>query len=234
MGSNICFIVPAFNECESIENVIDSIRLSYPNSVICIINDNSGDNTANLARKKGAVVINLINNLGIGGAVQTGLIYAKNNNFDLAVQFDGDGQHIATEVHKIISPIIMGESNYCIGSRWKNKTEYKSSFMRRVGIYILSNLVSRKTKHCFTDVTSGFRAFDNKTINLLAGNYPKDYPEVTAILIAAMHDLKMKEVSVDMQNRIYGKSSIKTLSALYYMSLEIFTILFYPKRKDYQ
>jgi len=231
MSIKICFIIPAFNESGSIANVIDSLQHEYSNSKICVIDDQSEDQTASIARTKGAIVISLKNNLGIGGAVQTGLLFAKNSDCDIAVQFDGDGQHIASEVDKIISPLISGEANYCIGSRWRNKTDYKSSIMRRMGIYILSNLVSSKTKLKFTDVTSGFRAFDKNTIKLFANQYSKDYPEVTAILMASSHNLKILEVSVDMQNRAHGKSSINFIAALYYMSLEVFTIIFYPTKR---
>ncbi|WP_307167973.1 glycosyltransferase family 2 protein [Carboxydocella sp. ULO1] len=210
-------IIPAYNEEKSIGIVVKKILKIYPEFTILVIDDGSNDNTADIAFQAGAKVIRLPQNLGIGGAVQTGYLYALYNKYEIAIQIDADGQHKPEELHKILKPIVEKEADLVIGSRYVKKTQYKSTFSRRVGMIILSALVSLITKQVFKDTTSGFRAANRKVIKLFAKEYSTDYPEVDSLVVAKMYGLNIKEVSVEMEQRIAGSSSITPLRSVYYM-----------------
>ena len=158
-----------------------------------------------------------INNLGIGGAVQTGYMYAFQNNYDIAIQFDGDGQHDAKYISDLIDAISKG-NDMVIGSRFIEKTEgFKSSFMRRQGIQVLSTLIKICTGKKITDPTSGFRAANRKVIEYFMREYPVDYPEPDTIVKLLKKGYKVKEIPVLMKERKNGKSSITPLKSIYYM-----------------
>jgi len=223
---SMCVIIPAFNEELAIEKVIASIKEEFPVATVLVIDDNSSDRTSFIANAAGAEVINLTNNLGIGGAVQTGLLYSRSKQFELTIQVDGDGQHIANEIQKLINPIIQGEADYVIGSRWLVDTNHKSKLARRLGIRILSSAVSMKINNHLTDVTSGFRAMNKEAIEILSVTYSKDFPEVGALINVFKSGLSIKEVSTYMNQRTTGKSSISGFKSIYYMVIEIVTIIF--------
>jgi len=137
------------------------------------------------AKEKIAKIISLPCNLGIGGAVQTGFKYASENNFDIAIQFDGDGQHIAAEIEKLTQPIVKNEADAIIGSRFlqKNQQGFRSTFMRRIGIKIFEIICRIFIWQRITDCTSGFRAYNKKAIEMLANNYPTDFPEPETVIL---------------------------------------------------
>ena len=228
-SKKICVIIPAFNEQDSILEVVRSLKSEHPDFTIVVINDCSTDKTENVAKSSGAEVISLTNNLGIGGAVQTGMLYAMKEKFDIAVQFDGDGQHLAHEIQKIIEPLVYGRADLVIGSRWLDGNRFESNKSRRIGSLILCRLVSWKSQIKFTDVTSGFRAFNKDSINLFSASYPKDFAEITAILSAHENRLRVVEVPVEMKKRMHGTSSIHLFASIYYMIMEIFIIIFFGK-----
>lgn len=213
----ILIIIPAYNEQDNIENVLKDINNGLYNADILVINDCSRDNTKSILKKSGISHINLPINLGIGGAVQTGYIYALENDYDIAVQMDGDGQHDSQYLETVLKPIIEGEANIVIGSRFINKEGFQSSFARRTGISILSFLIAICCAKKIKDVTSGFRAVDKEFISIFANDYPQDYPEPEAIVSALMHGGKIKEVPVVMRERIAGTSSINFVKSIYYM-----------------
>jgi len=208
-------VVPAYNEGKSIKNVVASLR-NYDVDVV-VINDGSTDNTEQMAKESGATVINLPQNLGIGGAVQTGYLYALYNDYDAVVQIDGDGQHNAEDLPKLLNMLENKEADMVIGSRFVEKTAYKPSLCRKIGISYFAKVVSALTKQRVTDTTSGYRAVNRKIIELFAHYYPSDYPEVETIVYAANCGAKIKEISVNMNPRKEGKSSITPLKSLYYM-----------------
>ncbi len=222
----IIVIVPAFNEEKNIVDVINSIINENPSWDILVINDGSKDDTGINARMTNkALVIDLPCNLGIGGAVQTGFKYARNNNYDIALQFDGDGQHMAYEINSILKPIIANEADMVIGSRFLQKSSgWRSSFSRRIGIKIFEIINSIIIKQKITDNTSGFRAFNKKTISLLSDYYPVDYPEPEAVIIVGRSGFIIQEVFVEMQSRQQGKSTISGLGSIYYMIKVIIAI----------
>jgi glycosyltransferase involved in cell wall biosynthesis len=224
----VLIIVPAFNEAIIIKSVLESIIKENPEWDILVINDGSSDETGEIASElKTVKVINLPCNLGIGGAVETGFKYALIHNYDLAVQFDGDGQHKASEIKKIIEPLIADEADVVIGSRFLLKSSnWKPKFSRRLGIKIFSLVNSILIGQKITDNTSGFRAYNKRAIEFLArDNYPTDYPEPEAIILLGRNGFKIMEVFVEMQERTEGKSSISGLKQLYYMFKVLLSIL---------
>jgi glycosyltransferase involved in cell wall biosynthesis len=210
-------IIPAFNEEKNIENVIYSIKRSGVNIDIVVINDGSVDRTSEISKLTGAYVIDLPINLGIGGAVQTGYIYAYKNNYDVAIQVDGDGQHDGKDLLELISVVENSQADIAIGSRFVKNSNYKSSFSRNIGIRFFSKLVSTIIKQPITDPTSGYRCINQKTLELFSIYYPSDYPEVETIVYAARQGLRIKEVPVNMNQRSHGKSSISLMNGFYYM-----------------
>jgi len=215
----ILAIVPAFNEEENIEGVIEAIRGSNPLIDILVVNDGSDDRTGEVARSSEvARVVTLPCNLGIGGAVQTGFRFAKQENYDLAFQFDGDGQHLASEIEKILAPVRDNRADIVIGSRFcENNGGYRSTLFRRLGIKVFEIVNSFLIGQRVTDNTSGFRAYNRKAIEFLARNYPMDYPEPEAVLILGKNGFRIVEVSVHMGGRAGGRSSISGIGSLYYM-----------------
>lgn len=210
-------IIPAYNEAGNIEKVVNNIRDNYPQYDYVIVNDGSKDETEEICIRNNYNLLSLPLNLGIGGAVQTGYRYAFKNDYDIAIQIDGDGQHDIAYVEKLIEPIINGEADIAIGSRFIDKEGFQSTSTRRAGILFLSTLIQCLCFVKVKDVTSGFRAVNKKFINVYAENYPNDYPEPEAIVAAVMHRGKIKEVPVIMKERISGNSSINLKRSVYYM-----------------
>lgn len=207
-------IIPAYNEAENIEKVVDNIVQNYPEYDYIIVNDGSKDNTEKICLKNGYRVLNLPINLGIGGAVQTGYCYARDNDYDVAVQIDGDGQHDVGYLEEMIKLIENGQADVVIGSRFVEKEGFQSSKIRRIGIKFLSGLAKILTGVRVRDITSGYRAVNRMFINIFAEDYPSDYPEPEAMVIAAVYGGKIREYPVVMRERENGESSI-TLKNLY-------------------
>ena len=210
-------IVPAFNEEESIAGVIGEIRGFDPELEIVVVDDGSRDRTTVVAEECGAHVVRLPFNLGIGGAVQTGFRYAFENGFRLAVRVDGDGQHDPSQLGVLLEPVLAGETDIAVGSRFSGLGGYRSSRPRRAGITILAKVVSALVRRRVTDPTSGFQVLNRRAIALFAADYPHDIPEVEAVLMVHKHRLRMIEVPVEMRERAGGRSSIGALFAVYYM-----------------
>ncbi len=233
-------IVPAYNEEATVAQVIREIRSSNEDFDVLVVDDGSADRTGEEALAEGARVVRLPYNLGIGGAVQTGLQYAHEHGFDVAVQVDGDAQHDPAEIPKILAPIIEGNADLVVGSRFLGEGEYEPPVARLFGIRLLARLVSVLVRQRVTDTTSGFRASNRRAISLFAADYPHDYPEVEAMVLVFRHRLKLVEVPVHMRLRGAGESSITFRRSAYYMVkvlLALFVGLFrrYPTpQEDHQ
>lgn len=217
----VLMIIPAYNEEGSILNTVNSIKnLKKEKEYVIdyvVINDGSTDNTLKILKDNNLNYISLVRNLGIGGAVQTGYKYAYYKGYDIAIQFDGDGQHDANYIHDLIKEIDKGY-NFVIGSRFiSNLSDFKSTGSRRFGIKILSGLIKIFTGKKIYDVTSGFRAGDKKIIKEFASSYPLEYPEPETLAMLSKKGYKINEIPVKMLERKYGKSSINLTKSFYYM-----------------
>ena len=227
----VLLIIPAYNEEENILNTYNSIleynKKNNPNYDVLVINDGSTDNTEKILDDNRIPHIELIHNLGIGGAVQTGYKFAYNNCYDIAVQFDGDGQHDINYVKDIIKPIIENKCDMCIGSRFisRNTKGFKSTPARRMGINIISFNIKLKTKKKIYDTTSGFRAINKNIIKLFADYYSTEYPEPISTVRVINHGYKVLEVTVVMRERKGGTSSISSWKKAYYMINVILSII---------
>jgi glycosyltransferase involved in cell wall biosynthesis len=220
----ILVIVPAYNEEESLPGVIQDLRENMPSADVLVVNDGSRDGTSGIARGCGVTVLDLPFNLGIGGAMQTGFRYAERNAYDIAVQFDGDGQHVAGEIPKLIEPLATGKTDLVIGSRFLNPGGYKAPVFRKLGIGIFTIVLSRLLGKTMTDCTSGFRAANRRVIEFFGRMYPDDYPEVESLVLLHKINLRMSEVPVDMRERTGGRSSITPVRSIYYMTKVLMAI----------
>ena len=225
-------IVPAHNEEGAVGDTVRAIHELAPDFDVLVLDDGSTDATAERARAAGAAVLPLPFNVGIGGAMQSGYIYARENGYEEAVQVDGDGQHDPRHMHELLARL-RGEPavNMVTGSRFLDPSGegYRSSAARRVGIRVFARVVSRITGQRVTDPTSGFRMTDRRGIELFARDYPHDYPEVEAILLMHAHRLRSCEIPVEMRPRLTGSSAISSTQSVYYMVkvlLAVFVSLF--------
>ena len=235
MTDRLVAVVPAWNEAGAIGGVVDEIRGFDPHIDVVVVDDASTDDTVDVARAHGAKVLALPFNVGIGGAVQTGFRYARDEGYEVAVRLDGDGQHAAEELGKLLAPIRAGEADLVIGSRFVDPAgTYRPPFARRMGIRVFARLVSLLGGQKVTDTTSGFSALDRAAIELFAIEYPHDYPEVESTLVALKSGLRLVQVQVDMRERQAGTSSITFVRSLYYivkvmLALLVASLRRYPK-----
>lgn len=233
----VLLIIPAYNEEKNIltvyKNICDYNKKAKTKLDVVFINDGSVDATEKILCENNINHIRLIQNLGIGGAVQTGYKYALYNDYDIAIQFDGDGQHNVNYVEALIKPILEENVDMTIGSRFidSSSSEFKSSFLRRVGIKLISSCIHFKTRVRIYDTTSGFRASNKNAIAMFAIHYPLEYPEPISSVDVILSGMKIKEVPVSMNERLAGKSSINSWKNVYYMVNVVLSILLRKKGK---
>lgn len=220
----VLFVVPAYNEAASLPSVIGDLRMYYSEADIVIVNDGSVDDTAAVALYLGVHLLDLPFNLGIGGAVQAGLLFAERYGYDIAVQFDGDGQHCANQASLLLDPLIKGEADTVIGSRFLGSMGYNVPLGRRLGISILRSVSSLVVGQTITDPTSGFRAYNRIALTYLAHEYPHDYPEPETVVSLCRRGFRLCEVPVQMRQRQGGRSSITPFRSLYYMAKVLLAI----------
>jgi hypothetical protein len=213
----VLVIIPAFNEEGSVGKVVEEVKTHLPQIDALVVNDGSTDLTSEIAKAKGAIVLDLPFNLGIGGAMQAGYKYAYEKDYDIAIQVDGDGQHDPREIPKLLRALEEAKVDVVTGSRFIGDSDYKASMMRRLGSLILSKAISMVVGQKLTDPTSGFRAANRRAIQLFSVNYPQDYPEPEAMVLLHQCRLKMKEIPVKINQRYSGESSITKLRSIYYM-----------------
>jgi glycosyltransferase involved in cell wall biosynthesis len=212
-------VVPAYNEVETVADVIRSIRRHAPGFDVLVVDDGSTDRTGDLARSLGARVLRHPFNLGIGGAVQSGFAFALERGYDYMVQVDGDGQHCASEISTLVGAMDADPTlDVVCGSRFLTRErEYPAPVSRRTGIHLFAFILSLIVGQRVSDPTAGFRLYNRRGIALFAGDYPHDYPEVEAVLMVHFHRLRMREVPVRMLQRGGGVSSIRSGKSIYYM-----------------
>ena len=225
-------IIPAYNEEANILKTCETIKKHNKKLDFIVINDGSKDKTGEICRKNKLPCINLVHNLGIGGAVQTGYKYALESDYDIAIQFDGDGQHDVKYVDDIIKPIIEGKADFVIGSRFvRELSEFKSTGARRMGIRLISFFIKLFTGVKIYDTTSGFRAVNKEIISQFAHNYPTEYPEPVSTTELLKKGFRVEEVAVKMNERVGGVSSIRAWKNIYYMLNVILSIFIVSIRR---
>ena len=218
MDKKILVIIPCYNEEDNIVNTVENLRAVCPEVDFLVVNDCSTDSSADLLRSHHYPFLDLPVNLGIGGNVQCGYLYAVRHGYDVAVQMDGDGQHDPAYLMEDVQPVLDGRCDMCIGSRFIKKEGFQTSFMRRVGIRWLSGMIFLLSGKRVLDVTSGFRATNARMTAYFAQHYAADYPEPEAILAASLAGFTVAEAPVIMRERQGGVSSIHSFKSAYYMS----------------
>lgn len=216
----VLIVIPVYNEEQALPKVLEQLHHAYPHFDILVVNDASTDQSGALAERYDFVTaIHLPYNLGIGGCVQTGFRYAHRYGYDIAVQFDGDGQHNPDDVEKLVDLVSSGKADVAIGSRFhiKVKTGFRSKGLRRTGIRIFQATSYILTGQRVTDHTSGFRAFNKRAVEFLANAYPVDYPEPEVIISLGRNGFIIKEIFSQMFERQGGASSIPLYKGPYYM-----------------
>lgn len=219
----ILIIIPAYNEELNIERVVDNLIRNYPQYDYIVVNDGSKDSTAEICRQKGYQLIDLPINLGLSGAVQTGIRYAIKNGYDAAVQFDGDGQHRPEYIKALADKIINENAQVVIGSRFV--TEKKTHSLRMLGSCILSSMIRLSTGKKIQDPTSGMRMFGKEVLYEFA--YDMNYgPEPDTISYLIKQGKKVEEIQVTMDERIAGESYLNLVRSIKYMIYMSFSIIF--------
>lgn len=225
-------IIPAYNEQDNIKATILTLN-KHNNYDILVVNDGSTDLTSAIVKQLPVELINLPFNLGIGGAMQTGYKFASYNDYDIAVQFDGDGQHNASCIENIVSDIKNNSADLVIGSRFLDKEGFQSTLLRRMGIKYFSKLINLLTRQKVSDPTSGFRACNRKVIDLFADIYPIDFPEPESVVYLVRNGLRVREIPVIMNERLGGKSSIRNIKTVFYMiKVSLALLIDISRKKD--
>lgn len=224
-------IIPAYNEISNIRTTVQDILDHAPGFDYVIINDCSQDGTMRFCTEQGMNIINLPVNLGIGGAVQTGYLYAWRNGYDVAVQFDGDGQHDASYLGEMADFLQAQQADMVIGSRYIKKEGFQSSGIRQFGIRYFSALIRLVTGRRVTDPTSGMRMVNRDVMKIYSEDYPVDYPEPESVVMILRMGKKVSEIPVIMRERQGGVSSISPRKAVYYMIKVTLAILMECLRK---
>ena len=215
--AKILVLIPCYNEEANIVEAVERLRRTCPQVDYLVINDCSTDRSVELLKAHGYPYLDLPVNLGIGGGIQCGYVYSHANGYDITVQMDGDGQHDPAYLENIVKPVAEGRLDMCIGSRFITKEGFQTSFMRRVGIHVLSAMIFLLCGKRVKDVTSGFRATNARMTAYFAKHYAADYPEPEAILAACLAGFRVGEAAVVMQERHGGVSSIDAVKGVYYM-----------------
>lgn len=213
----ILIIIPAYNEQDNIQKVVDELTEHYPEYDYLVVNDCSVDRTEEILVERNYRHITLCNNLGIGGAVQSGYMYATQHHYDIAIQLDGDGQHNPADIPALIAPIVNQQADIVIGSRFIEKRGFQTTALRRMGNHFLGRIIRLCCGVEATDTTSGFRASNRKANEFFVQNYAHDYPEPEAIVSASLNGFRICDVPVSMRERNEGTSSINAIRSVYYM-----------------
>lgn len=226
--NDLAIIIPAYNEAERITSTISEIR-KYSNANIIVVSDGSSDETAREARAAGAKVFELPFNLGYGAALQTGFKYALKSGYRYAVQMDADGQHDPSAIQLLVEPVIRGEVDITLGSRFLGEGDYKASFVRRVGMILFSIIIRISIGKKVTDPTSGYQAMNRKVIEFYASDaYPVDYPDADVIIMLHRRGISFKEIPVimrDARGKVSMHSGLKPFYYTFKMLLSIFVTL---------
>lgn len=225
-AARVLVVMPARNEADSIGSTLERIRGVLPDADLLVVNDASTDDTTAIARRGGARVVELPCNLGYGGAVQTGFKYAVAHDYDAVIQMDADGQHDPASAAALLEPVLAGEADVVIGSRFLGRAEYPIPGLRRLGMNVFGAIVTFVTRRRFSDPTSGFQALGRPVLRFFArDHYPSDFPDADTIILLVLAGFRVREVPVVMRARTAGTSMHSNLKAFYYVSKMLLSIL---------
>ncbi|MEU5940191.1 glycosyltransferase family 2 protein [Micromonospora sp. NPDC047548] len=216
-GKRVLIIIPALNESGSIADVVGEVRGELPGVDVLVVDDGSTDRTAAVAAAAGARVAKLPYNLGVGGAMRLGYRYARDNDYDVAIQIDADGQHDPRYVPKLVD--LLDDTDLVIGARFAGEGDYSVRGPRRWAMVMLSAVLSKVARTKLTDTTSGFRAANRRVIEMFAGWYPAEYlgDTVETLVHTARRGYKIRQVPVAMRKRMAGTPSHSPAKAMIYL-----------------
>jgi glycosyltransferase involved in cell wall biosynthesis len=222
--------IPAWNEATTITAVIEGVREALPDADVLVVDDGSTDATAAQARAAGAGVASLPFNQGVGAAQQTGYIYALRNGYDICAHLDGDGQHLPSELARLVKEIEADKADMVVGSRYRDHTlalagDYRASLSRRTGQHLFRLIVSLSTRQRFTDTTSGMRAVNRHAMTLFSERYSPEFAEVESVQRAVLQGLRVEELPVRMLARAEGDSFLTPLQSAYYIFKTLIVLL---------
>ena len=221
----VLVVIPAHDEEESLGSTLEDIRRHLPGTDVVVVNDCSRDRTTEVAEAHGATVVELPCNLGYGGAVQTGFRYAAAHDYDAVVQMDADGQHDPASARRVLAPVLAGEADVCLGSRFLGQAEYPIPWPRRIGMKLFGAIATAVTKQRFSDPTSGFQALSRDVVRFFArDHYPSDFPDADTLILLTLSGFRVTEVPVVMRARTAGTSMHSNLRAVYYVSKMLLSI----------
>lgn len=212
----VLIIVPAYDEEESLPRTLDELVELFPDLDVLVVDDGSRDATSRAARERGVPVVRHAVNLGVGAALQTGFCYALERGYDVGVQLDADGQHDPAGLPALLGPILSGDCDVSIGSRYVARTDYRAPRGRRLGMLLFSALVRLALRQPITDTTSGFRAYARAVMEVCQHDFPKDFPDAPLLIALARHGFRLREVAVEMRERRAGRSLYTLGKSLYY------------------
>jgi hypothetical protein len=222
--------IPAWNEEASIAQVIEGVREALPQADVLVVDDGSGDSTSTRAREAGARVAVLPFNQGVGAAQQTGYIYALRGGYDIAAHLDGDGQHLPSELARLVDEIAADQADMVVGSRYRDRSlaqedDYQASRSRRTGQHLFRLIVSLSTRQRFTDTTSGMRAVNREAMSLFSEHYSPEFAEVESVQRAVLAGLRVEELPVRMLSRAEGRSFLTPLRSAFYIFKTLVVLL---------
>lgn len=215
---DLVIIIPAFNEEDAIADVIHGIWAAIPGVPVLVLDDCSQDGTLAVARATGAEVIALPHHLGLGGLVQTGYKLAFSLGYQYVIRVDGDGQHHPGDILKIYEKLRTSGAEMVIGCRLNSENEWKTGLVRRLGIQFFRAVLRPILGRPVNDPTSGFVGVNRAALQVFAGSFPLEYPEIEALVVLQRRKFRFEEVPVRMRPRRTGRSSITALKSLYYIA----------------
>lgn len=218
-------VVPALNEEETLGRVLAELAEQVPHLSVLVVDDGSEDDTQIVARSHDVAFLRLPINVGVGGAMQAGFIYAQRNGFDGVIQFDADGQHQAVHIERMLDHL--SAHDVVVGSRFKEPTGFQVSRIRRAVMVFLATVLSKMSKSRLTDVTSGFRASGPRALEIFASSYPRQYlgDTVESLVIAKRHGLSVGEMTTPFRDRQGGTPSQNNLAATLYVGRAVMVLL---------
>jgi glycosyltransferase involved in cell wall biosynthesis len=222
--------IPAWNEESSIAGVIEGVREAIPEADVLVVDDGSTDATGDRARAAGARVARLPFNQGVGAAQQTGYLFALRGGYEICAHLDGDGQHIPSELARLVKEIEAGKADMVVGSRYRDPgvaqdDDYRASVSRRTGQHLFRLIVSLSTRQRFTDTTSGMRAVNRQAMSLFSEHYSPEFAEVESVQRAVLQGLQVEELPVRMLSRSEGRSFLTPLRSAFYIFKTLVVLL---------